>query len=513
MVQVRNLSALWTGTENPLSGLRFWRRYTNGLKIMDNQQFQMTDSRTLMSEYVRTGSEAAFGELVARYLDLVYSSALRLVGGDAHLAEDVSQTVFLNLARKAHRLPREVMLGGWLHRDACYAAQTLMRGERRRQKRERQAIEMNAIEDNSESNLAKLTPLLDEAIEELRAEDRAAILLRFFEQRDFRSIGEALGSNEDAARKRVTRAVEKLHLLLRGRGMSLSVAALGAVLAAETLTAAPVGLAASLAATALAGASAGAGLSAALATAATTMKLQASMLGVVVLVGMAACVVVQHQAQAALRAQDESLRQQSADLARQQVENERLTALVKVADSHPNNFVDLVRLRQEVESLRKQTNSLAASLEQNQRLRERIAQPPSAAFPILQMREQTREWAIARMNYTRQWLLAFQVFASKNADEFPTTFDEARPLLPQQDMAETNLTTGQFEILYRGSTTNITAPSLVVLLREKQACRNYDGKWSRAYGFVDGHCEISSSPDGNFDAWEKRHIILPPTDR
>ena len=81
----------------------------------------MTDSQTLVAEYVRTGSEPAFRELVERYLGLVYSSALRLVGGDTQFAEDVSQMVFLHLARKAHRLPREVMLGGWLPHELADA--------------------------------------------------------------------------------------------------------------------------------------------------------------------------------------------------------------------------------------------------------------------------------------------------------------------------------------------------------------------------------------------------------
>jgi len=197
----------------------------------------MTDSQTLLAEYVRTGSEPAFRELVTRYLGLVYSSALRLVGGDAQFAEDVSQTVFLHLARKAHRLPRELMLVGWLHRDTCHVARTLMRWERRRQKRERQAMEMSLMEDHSKLNLANLTPILDEAIEELKAKDRTAILLRFFEQRDFRSVGEALGSNEEAARKRVTRAVEKLQGLLKERGVTLSIAALGTTLTTESITA------------------------------------------------------------------------------------------------------------------------------------------------------------------------------------------------------------------------------------------------------------------------------------
>ena len=154
---------------------------------------------------------------MGRYVDLVYSSALRLVGGDAQLAEDVSQTVFLNLARKAHRLPREVMLG-LAAPGRMYAARALMRSERRRQKRERQAMEMSSMEDHSESNLANLAPLLDEAIEEFEDGGPRRYRAAVFRAARFRSIGQALGSNEDAARKRVTRAVEKLHGLLEGRG-------------------------------------------------------------------------------------------------------------------------------------------------------------------------------------------------------------------------------------------------------------------------------------------------------
>jgi len=490
---------------NCLSGLGFWRHLINGLK--------MTDSQMLVLEYARSGSEPAFRELVARYLDLVYSSALRLVGGDAQLAEDVSQTVFVNLARKAHRLPRGVMLGGWLHRDACYAARTLMRSERRRQKRERQAMEMSPMEDHSESNLAKLAPLLDEAIEELRAEDRTAILLRFFEQRDFRSVGEALGSNEDAARKRVTRAVEKLHGLLKGRGVSLSAAALGTVLAAETMTAAPGGLAASIAGAALAGAGAGAGLSATLIKLATMTKIQSGALAAVVLLGAATSVVIQHQAQAAIRAQDESLRRQSAELARQQAENERLAGLVRRGASRANNLGDLLSIRSEVESLRKETNSLAAGLAGNRRLRARDAQQPNASRSILEMREEETGRNIARMNYTMRWLRAFDAFAEKNRNEFPTSFDSARPFLSEEAVAETNLTAEQFEILYQGPATNIGSPSQVIVLREKQPRRHYDGNWGRAYGFADGHSEIHSSPDGDYDAWEKRHLVTPPPDQ
>src|SRR5664280_494645 len=109
----------------------------------------MTDSQKLLAEYVQSGSEPAFRELVARYLDLVYSVALRLVEGDTHRAEDVAQTVFADLARQARTLSPDVMLGGWLHRHTCFVAVNTMRGERRRQSRERQAVEMNALQNTS----------------------------------------------------------------------------------------------------------------------------------------------------------------------------------------------------------------------------------------------------------------------------------------------------------------------------------------------------------------------------
>src|SRR5215472_13594674 len=103
----------------------------------------MRDSRTLLAEYVGEGSETAFRGLVDSYVGLVYSTALRLVDGDTHRAKDVTQTVFTDLAHKARSLPKSVMLGGWLHRNTCFVASKLLRGERRRLFRERQAAEMN----------------------------------------------------------------------------------------------------------------------------------------------------------------------------------------------------------------------------------------------------------------------------------------------------------------------------------------------------------------------------------
>lgn len=100
----------------------------------------MNATGQLLRDYAEKGSEPAFRELVSRYVDLVYSVAFRRTGGDAHLAEDVVQTVFADLARKARSLKGETMLGGWLHRHTCFVSSTLMRGERRRQQREREVV-------------------------------------------------------------------------------------------------------------------------------------------------------------------------------------------------------------------------------------------------------------------------------------------------------------------------------------------------------------------------------------
>src|SRR6266850_4992457 len=161
----------------------------------------MGDTRTQLVEYVKNGSEAAFRELVQAYVGLVYSTALRLLNGDRHLAEDVTQIVFTDLARLARKLPEDTTLGGWLHRDTCFVASKVLRGERRRQSRERQAAEMNALRNVPDQALTEIAPVLDEAINQLGTLDRTAILLRFFERRDLSSIGETIGISENAAQK------------------------------------------------------------------------------------------------------------------------------------------------------------------------------------------------------------------------------------------------------------------------------------------------------------------------
>jgi RNA polymerase sigma factor (sigma-70 family) len=320
---------------------------------------KMTESLSLLADYVKTGSEPAFRELLTRYIDLVYSAAVRLVGGDTHLAQDVTQTVFIDLARKARRLPKDVMLGGWLHHHTVFVSATIVRGERRRQLRERQAVEMNALQDHTEANLAQLAPILDEAIDKLNSEDRTAILLCFFEQLDFRSVGEVLDSSEEAARKRVTRALDKLHVLLKHRGVTISAAGLGAALGTEAIAAAPAGMAASVAGTALANVAVGGVVSATLLELTTMTKLQAAIIGAVVVAGVATSLVFQQQAQVKLRQENESFHQQITQL---ESENEGLSnhvaQITRSTSPGSDRLRELLRLRGEVGLLRRQQREL-----------------------------------------------------------------------------------------------------------------------------------------------------------
>jgi RNA polymerase sigma factor (sigma-70 family) len=223
-------------------------------------EMNLTDSQILLRSYADHGDEAAFRKLVEQYIDLVYSAAIRRVGGDAGLAQDVTQAVFTDLARKAPSLRDVAMLGGWLHRHTGFIASSMVRSEHRRQVREQEAAQMNATSDSSETLWQQLAPMLDDTIECLDPSDRQAVLLRFFERRDFRAIGDALGISDDAAQKRVTRAVEKLRSLLVERGVTLTVVVLSSLLIGKAVSAAPAGLAADVAKIALAGATASSGM-------------------------------------------------------------------------------------------------------------------------------------------------------------------------------------------------------------------------------------------------------------
>jgi RNA polymerase sigma factor (sigma-70 family) len=175
----------------------------------------MNDDYQLLLRYAGERSESAFAELVQRHIDMVYSAALRVGRGDTYLAEDVAQIVFTELARKAATLPREILLAGWLYRTASFTAIKAVRSERRRRDREQTAIQMIDQNDQTESGGEQIAPDIDNALNQLNDADRDAIVLRFLHRCDFRAVAANLGVSEDAAQKRVSRALEKLRDILR----------------------------------------------------------------------------------------------------------------------------------------------------------------------------------------------------------------------------------------------------------------------------------------------------------
>src|SRR5262245_40518485 len=191
----------------------------------------------LVGQFAREQSQDAFTELVNRHLNLVYSAALRQVRSP-ELSEEVSQSVFTNLARNAHKLRSNTILTAWLYQVTRHTAIDVVRRETRRQEREQIAFQMSAMND-SPAEWMHVEPLLDEAMQSLDETDRAAILLRYFENRSLREVGEALGSSEDAAQKRVSRAVERLRESLLKRKVAVGTAGLTALVSANAIQAAP----------------------------------------------------------------------------------------------------------------------------------------------------------------------------------------------------------------------------------------------------------------------------------
>jgi len=208
----------------------------------------------LLAESARSGSEPAFAELVARHVNLVYSAALRFCG-DAQHCEEITQAVFIILARKAGKLSPRVVLSGWLYQTARLTAANFVKGEIRRQRREQEAYMQSTLNDTDAAAWAQLAPLLDEAMGRLGETDRNVVVLRFFENKTAAEVGAALKLTEAAAHKRVNRALDKLRKMFSKRGVTLSAAMIAGTVAANSVQAAPAGLAATVTAAAASGAS------------------------------------------------------------------------------------------------------------------------------------------------------------------------------------------------------------------------------------------------------------------
>ena len=313
----------------------------------------MTDW-ALLQEYVLARKEDAFRQLVDRHLNLVYSAALRQLRSP-QLAEEVAQSTFVELGQHAARLPQRTVLPAWLYEVTRRKAIDVIRREQRRILREQVATEMNTA-DSPDSNWTELAPVLDEAMAELDSSDRAAIVLRFFENKSLREVGQVLGTTDDTAQKRVTRAVERLRGLLAKRGIQASTAAITAAVSANAILAAPAGLALTIGSAAAAVAQTGTMTLVHTLLMTTTQKaLVGSALLVAVCTGVYEATRVANLKQQ-LRALSEQHAPSSNELARLREEHQEalrnLAALQHENDRLKSNTAELAKLRGEITQLR-----------------------------------------------------------------------------------------------------------------------------------------------------------------
>ena len=306
----------------------------------------MIDDAALLRQYAATGAEDAFAALVRRNVDLVYATALRIVGDTAR-AEDIAQSVFIALARKAGALCDHPALVSWLYTSARYAALKSLRTERRRVAREQEAHTMQQLLSSElPPDWEQLRPLLDDVLHELSEADREAVLLRFFRGAAFGELAAALRVNEGAARMRVDRALDRMNRLLSKRGIRSTASALGAALAAQPGISAPLTLAASITGAALTGAATGSGV---FATLFAMSKIKFALVAAVVAGGLATAFVEGHT-YVSLRAQQQALALE--DPAPLEKQNQQLHAAAARLEGQSSDVAELSRLRSRLDTLR-----------------------------------------------------------------------------------------------------------------------------------------------------------------
>ena len=326
----------------------------------------------LLKRYTLGHAEEAFTEIVRRHVNLVHSAALRQVRS-SQLAEEVAQSVFTDLARNAERLAPDTILTAWLYQVTRRTAIDVVRREARRQLREQIATEMNVM-NSATADWTHIEPLLDEAVSALDDTDRAAVLLRFFENKSLREVGQQLGVSDDAAQKRVTRAVERLREFFAKRGVTVGAGGLVVVISANAVQAAPVGLAATISATALltgTAVSTSTIIAATKTIAMTTLQKTVITATIAVLAGTG---IYEVRQAAQLREQNQTLQQQQVPLAEQiqQLQRERddatnrLASMAEDISNNKNNHLELMKLRGEVTRLQKKDYA-ASQLETDDR--------------------------------------------------------------------------------------------------------------------------------------------------
>jgi|GEM_PF-1766935 len=479
-----------------------------------------TPDSELLIRYQQVTDQDAFAELVQRHCSLVWAAALR-VSRDAEAARDVTQTVFCLLVRKAGQLPSGTIVAGWLHRTACLEALRQVRDEARRTERERTAMNEPTADTTTvelERAADTLQPLLDQALSELGDDDRQAVVLRYLSGRSLADIGAELGTSEDAAQKRVCRAVEKLRTWFRQRGIAAGEGVVAAALGLAGAQAAPVGLAAStIGATLAVGGGATATLSGLL-----FMKTK-------ILLGTMTSLVVATLAWQQVRLG--RLSRENAELARRVSAAALVPPAVISAPVPPEDGrqreerAELLRLRSEVARSRQgASGSGGRSVEA---IEERARQAEARTQAI-------REEVAFRLRRTalieagKMLGMSARMFAMSHQDRLPASWDELglaiKDLgLSENDPSLADLSPDTFDLATPSRSLGANE-SQTIVFREREPRRIPEAipgeeewksgtafaqplrkGWERSYVLMDGSVQTPSSPSGDFSEFEKTY--------
>ncbi len=473
----------------------------------------------LLTRFRANRDEAAFRHLVDRHIGMVYSVARRVTDNTA-LAEEVAQATFTKLADKSAGITRETALAGWLYQTSRRLALSAVRSDARRRQREQIAAAMNL----NEPSPTVVAEYLEPAMDQLAPDDRDALLLRFFEDRTLRDVGQELGLSEDAARMRVNRAIEKMRDAFAKLGITGTAAWLGTTLTTSATASVPAGLGATITTTVLAGTAIAAATTALVTeTTATTMNLfnlktAAAILGAAAVTGTTTYLVQEREAEQ-LRTENTALNQTHAKLASDQ--QEALT-MIQLRDEQierlKRDVADLPRLRGEIDATRRKLAELDSLRIDNQALREAINRlhlarnsTPDASLEELEPLVDRKQYE--EVTELRVLGLLLVMYADDNNGMLPTDLSSGGPMAPYYAgtlkggvMLTDRLDMNAYEVLVTGDINQLPAPSRTIIARQKNPTFR-SGAFQKLYVFADGHTEYGSATTlMELDAWERQRF-------
>lgn len=480
---------------------------------------EATDAE-LLEEFARHRNEEAFRQLVRRHLAMVFATARRILG-DSHQAEEIAQTVFLLLADKVGTIGSDQHLAGWLYRAASHHAMHRRRSEGRRQQREQIAMAMQLPEPDAPAN-EDLLGELEDALAELQSDERDALVLRFLEDRQLREVGHELGVSEEAARKRVSRALDRLREIFGQRGITASTGVLTALLVGQAGMGVPTSLGATIT-TAVVGGTAAVTATALTQGATSTMNLlnlktAAAILVAATVTGTSTYVAKQRQVHR-LETANQRLEDKRAKLVDSQ---HAATAAIQLRDEQIEELrkttADVPRLRGEVDKLNRELGKVDKLETENRQLHETINSFRPEEFAdferfmrIARLRGADHDQML-KMPYLKLLGDSLELAANKNDGAFPKSLDAAKPYMGEKfyggiQVMGRRVRADDFEICFQGDLKSIKDPGATKVLQEtvrmslEQNQRTGGVRAYRGVYFADGHIEFITEQHGP-DGWK-----------